>query len=148
MKVCAVFESNGEGGYGVYFPGLPGCISAGDSLTEARRMALEAVTGHVALMMADGEHIPPAVAERPGRAPKGAVVEVLEVSDAEIRAEVPKMRRSLEKARLKRRGKCVRLNITLPEELVGRADRYAEEHGESRSGMIAHALEVVMEKGD
>lgn len=111
-------------------------------------MALEAVTGHIALMLADGERVSPSVSERPGRTPKGAVVEVLEVSDAEIRAEVPKMRRSLENARLKHRGKCLRLNITLPEELIGRADRYAKRHGESRSGLIAQALETVMEKGD
>lgn len=147
MKVCTVFEPNGDGGYGVYFPGLPGCISAGDSLAEARRMALEAATGHLALLLADGETVSPAVAAKPARAPKGAVVEILDVPDAEIRAEIPKMQRSLEQARLKHRGKCLRLNITLPEGLVGEADRYAKRHGESRSGLIAEALEALMKNG-
>ena len=148
MKVCAVFEPNGKGGYGVYFPALPGCISMGDSLAEARKMALEAVTGHLALLLADDETVPSSVGTKPGRSPKDAVVEILEIPDAEIRAEVPKMQRSLEKARLKHRGKCLRLNITLPEGLVGRADRYAKRHRESRSGLIAKGLETLMKKGD
>ena len=148
MKVCTTFQAEKTGGYSVLFPTLPGCVSQGETLEDAREMALEAVTGHLALLLADGEPIPASLATRPARVPKGAVVEVLEVPDAEIRAEVPKMQRSLEKARLKHRGKCLRLNISLPEELIGRADRYAKKHGESRSGLIAHALEAVIEKGD
>ena len=147
MKVCAVFELNGEGGYGVYFPALPGCVSMGDSLEEARRMALEAVAGHLALILADGEAVPSTVGAKPARAPKGAVVEVLNIPDADIRAELPKMRRSLEQARLRKRGKCLRLNITLPEELVGRTDDYARKHHETRSGLIAKGLEGLLKKG-
>jgi predicted RNase H-like HicB family nuclease len=44
--------------YGVSFPDVPGCISAGDSFEEAVANAAEALAGHFALMKADGEAIP------------------------------------------------------------------------------------------
>ena len=36
-------------------------------------------------------------------------------------------------------GKVRRVNITLPERLLNVLDRYATEHGETRSGLIARA---------
>ncbi len=44
--------------YGVSFPDVPGCISAGDTLEEAVENAAEALAGHFAAMRADGEAIP------------------------------------------------------------------------------------------
>ena len=44
--------------YGVSFPDVPGCISAGDTFEEAVAIAAEALTGHFAAMRADGEAIP------------------------------------------------------------------------------------------
>jgi predicted RNase H-like HicB family nuclease len=44
--------------YGVSFPDVPGCISAGDTFEEAVANAAEALAGHFALMKADGETIP------------------------------------------------------------------------------------------
>jgi predicted RNase H-like HicB family nuclease len=43
--------------YGVSFPDLPGCISAGDTFEEAIANASEALAGHLSLMQADGEVI-------------------------------------------------------------------------------------------
>ena len=40
----AVFEPAVEGGYVVTFPALRGCITQGDTLTEAREMAADALT--------------------------------------------------------------------------------------------------------
>jgi predicted RNase H-like HicB family nuclease len=45
--------------YGVSFPDVPGCISAGDTLEEAVANAGEALAGHLALMRHDGDAIPP-----------------------------------------------------------------------------------------
>jgi predicted RNase H-like HicB family nuclease len=45
--------------YGVSFPDVPGCISAGDSFEQAIDNAAEALAGHLALMRADGDPIPP-----------------------------------------------------------------------------------------
>lgn len=44
--------------YGVSFPDVPGCISAGDTFEEAVANAAEALAGHFAAMRADGEAIP------------------------------------------------------------------------------------------
>ena len=44
--------------YGVSFPDLPGCISAGDTFEEAVANAAEAIAAHLALMRADGDTIP------------------------------------------------------------------------------------------
>jgi predicted RNase H-like HicB family nuclease len=44
--------------YGVSFPDLPGCISAGDTFEDAIENAAEALAGHLALMRVDGDHIP------------------------------------------------------------------------------------------
>ena len=44
--------------YGVSFPDVPGCISAGDTLDEALANAAQALAGHLALMRADGDPIP------------------------------------------------------------------------------------------
>jgi predicted RNase H-like HicB family nuclease len=44
--------------YGVSFPDLPGCISAGDTMGEALHNAGEALAGHLALMKSDGDPIP------------------------------------------------------------------------------------------
>ena len=39
--------------YGVSFPDVPGCISAGDTFEDAVENAAEALTGHLALMRTD-----------------------------------------------------------------------------------------------
>jgi predicted RNase H-like HicB family nuclease len=44
--------------YGVSFPDVPGCISAGDTFEDALENAAEALAGHLALMRADGDVIP------------------------------------------------------------------------------------------
>jgi predicted RNase H-like HicB family nuclease len=44
--------------YGVSFPDLPGCISAGDTFEEAIDNASVALAGHLAIMEADGDPIP------------------------------------------------------------------------------------------
>jgi predicted RNase H-like HicB family nuclease len=45
--------------YGVSFPDVPGCVSAGDTFEEAVENAAEALAGHLALMAAEGDPIPP-----------------------------------------------------------------------------------------
>ncbi len=54
----AVLEPDGDGGYGVYFPDLPGCVSAGDDLAETLDNATEALGLHLYGMEQDGETIP------------------------------------------------------------------------------------------
>jgi predicted RNase H-like HicB family nuclease len=55
--IALVHKDNGTS-YGVSFPDVPGCISAGDSFEQAIANAADALTSHFAIMRADGEPIP------------------------------------------------------------------------------------------
>jgi predicted RNase H-like HicB family nuclease len=44
--------------YGVSFPDVPGCISAGDTFEDAVANAAGALAGHLALMRIDADAIP------------------------------------------------------------------------------------------
>ena len=43
MLLKVVFEPSDEGGYAAYVPALPGCVSEGDTLDEARQNIREAI---------------------------------------------------------------------------------------------------------
>jgi predicted RNase H-like HicB family nuclease len=43
MKVNVILEPSDEGGYTVYVPSLPGCISEGDDIDEALKNIQEAI---------------------------------------------------------------------------------------------------------
>lgn len=43
MRFKVVLEPSGEGGYTVYVPSLPGCISEGETVEEALRNIREAI---------------------------------------------------------------------------------------------------------
>jgi len=43
MRFKIVLEASDEGGYTVYVPSLPGCISEGETLEEARKNIREAI---------------------------------------------------------------------------------------------------------
>jgi predicted RNase H-like HicB family nuclease len=55
--IALVYKDAGTS-YGVSFPDVPGCISAGDTFEQAVANAAEALAGHLALMRADGDTIP------------------------------------------------------------------------------------------
>jgi antitoxin HicB len=52
------FEPAAEGGYVVACPALPGLITEGDTLAEARRMARDAIRAYLESLRKDGEPIP------------------------------------------------------------------------------------------
>lgn len=58
LSYLAVFEPNGKGGYGVYYPDLPGCISYGDTLADAEKSAEEALSLHIYGLERGGETAP------------------------------------------------------------------------------------------
>lgn len=47
MKINAVFEPQKEGGYTAWIPALPGCISEGETLSEAKQNLLDALEGYL-----------------------------------------------------------------------------------------------------
>ena len=54
-----VFEPTAGSGFSVYFPDLPGCVSYGDTLSEAQKNAQDALGLHLYGMEKDGDPIPP-----------------------------------------------------------------------------------------
>lgn len=58
LSYQAVFHPEPEGGFTVLIPALPGCITYGKTLDEARKMAREAIEVFVEDMIADGEPVP------------------------------------------------------------------------------------------
>ena len=53
-----LFEPAAEGGYVVTCPALPGLVTEGDTLAEARRMARGAIRAYLESLRKDGEPIP------------------------------------------------------------------------------------------
>ena len=47
-----------EGGYTVLAPTLPGCVAYGRTLTEAREMAKDAISGYIASLSKQNDPIP------------------------------------------------------------------------------------------
>ena len=47
-----------EGGFTVFVPSLPGCITYGKDVREAKAMALDAITLYVETLIEDGETVP------------------------------------------------------------------------------------------
>lgn len=55
----ALVHKDPDSDYGVSFPDLPGCITAGSTLEEAREMARDVLMLHLEGMSDSGEYIPP-----------------------------------------------------------------------------------------
>ena len=121
VHYVAIIERAAEG-FGVYFPDVPGCTSAGATPQEAATNAEAALEGHLTLALEHHEALP-AASDIDGL-PRDP--EVDEVARVLVRFDVPE--------------RSVRVNITLPEDLLQVIDRYAKGHGFTRSGLLAQAV--------
>src|SRR5690606_32347225 len=108
--------------YGVSFPDFPGCVTAGGTLEEARVMAQEALSLHVAGMLEDGDAVPaPSSLDAIMAAPENA-------GSVAVLALAPDVA-----------PKAVRVNVTIPEDALTLIDRFAEREGFTRSGFLVKA---------
>jgi len=133
MRYPVVIHKDPESDYGVTVPDLPGCFSAGETLDEALNESVEAIECHLEGMLMDGEEIPqPQTIEHHQSNPDYA-----EGVWAFVTVDISKLS-----------GKTKRVNITLPERVLALMDKYASEHGETRSGLIAEAaIEYIASRG-
>ena len=119
----------GSDSVGVSFPDFPGVVTAGKDLDDARAMAVEALAFHIEGLVEDGEAIPEpssleaVMADRDNR--DGVAILV------PVRTDV---------------SKAVRVNVTLPQDVLTEIDRYADTHGETRSGFLARAAKQAMQR--
>jgi predicted RNase H-like HicB family nuclease len=118
----ALIHKDADSDYGVSFPDLPGVITAGSDLDEARAMAAEALALHLKGMAADGEALP----EPSSFGEIMAIAENRKAVAVLIPAPVEDVR-------------TVRVNVTFPEDVLAEIDHYAEQHGFTRSGFLAQA---------
>jgi predicted RNase H-like HicB family nuclease len=123
----ALIHKDANSDYGVSFPDIPGVITAGSNLDEARKLATEALAFHLEGLAEDGEAVPEpstleeimAIAEN-----KDGVAVLIDAPAAEV--------------------KSVRVNITLPADVLGEIDKYAEREGFTRSGFLVQAAKKAM----
>jgi predicted RNase H-like HicB family nuclease len=124
MRYPVVIHKDIDSDFGVTVPDLPGCFSAGETVDEALIEVVEAIEGHIEGLLLDGEPIPP---------PKSIEFHRNNPDFAEgIWAVV-----AVDLSKLT--GKSKRVNITVPERVLSMMDKYAAEHGETRSGLITQA---------
>ncbi len=57
-KYTIIFEPAEEGGYTVIVPALPGLVTEGDTLEEAKAMAMDAIKCHLLSLKQRGKPIP------------------------------------------------------------------------------------------
>ncbi|HJO58666.1 MAG TPA: type II toxin-antitoxin system HicB family antitoxin [Nitrospinaceae bacterium] len=118
-------EKNSD--FGVEFPDLPGCVSAGKTLEEAKAMAVEALAGHVAVLENIGKPVPAPssideLAEDPER---GDAVMIMIDLDSELM-------------------KPERVNVMIPKHLLGLIDAVAGSG--KRSRFLVEAVERTLNK--
>ena len=58
MRYQIILRPEPEGGYTVFVPTLPGCITWGRTLRQARKMAADAIGGYIESLVKHGETIP------------------------------------------------------------------------------------------
>ena len=123
-----LIHKDADSHFGVSFPDFPGVITAGTSLDDARAMAEEALTFHIEGLAEDEEAIPE---------PSG-LEEIMSDSDnrsgvailVSVKTDQPK---------------AVRVNVTLPGDVLEQIDKFAEAHGFTRSGFLTQAAKKLME---
>lgn len=58
IRYNVIFRPEPEGGFTVIVPSLPGCVTYGRNLQEARKMAIDAISGYIASLKKHKEQIP------------------------------------------------------------------------------------------
>ncbi len=126
MRYIAFIHKDPDSIYGVSFPDVPGCISAGDTIDDAVRNAVEALSGHIRMLEADGDPVPSprdfdAIMNDP---------DLAEDREGAMTTIVPLVRD---------RGSSTRINVSLDLGLLEAIDAAARERGQTRSAFLASA---------
>ena len=58
VRFIAFLRKDAGSDYGVEFPDVPGCVSTGRTVDEARALAAEALAGHIAMLKESGQLVP------------------------------------------------------------------------------------------
>lgn len=116
----ALIHKEPDSAFGVSFPDFPGCVSAGDTLQEALKGASEVLAFHIEGMIEDGTEIP---------SPSDVDTIMADPENRDGIAVLVAAPPATERA--------VRINVTLPSNLLRRID----ERASNRSRFLAQAAE-------
>jgi len=128
--------NDGTQRYGITFVDLPGCVSVGESLDDALRMAAEALSLHVGSMLEDGETVP-----APSTLEQARAADMREAEEEGTTYEPGTLHQFVyfEPVLQSQEVSPVRLSISLKPVVLARIDKVASELGLTRSGLIAVA---------
>lgn len=131
MRFALALHTDDGVKYGVTVPDLPGCFSAGDTLDEAIEMAREAIDLHYQGLVEECLDIPAPRSLAEHKADPLLAGVVWAIVEVNVEKYLPK---------------AVRLNVSLPEDLVRSIDEYARAHHMTRSGFLAKAAQEAMKE--
>ena len=124
----AVVHKDSSSDFGVSFPDFPGCITGGKSIDEVKDLSIEALSGHIKVMREFGEKIP-----KPSKLDDIIADKDYLNAVAFLVVSVPDLK-----------SKTVRVNITMPEDILHQIDVTAKKRGMSRSSFLTHAAQNVI----
>ncbi|MDI6624082.1 MAG: type II toxin-antitoxin system HicB family antitoxin [Brevundimonas sp.] len=123
----AIVEGDQDRGYSAFFPDLPGCVTAAETMVELPSAARDALSLHLQGMAEDGDAFPEPTALEAIKAD----AEVKEVGRILVDTEVEDA--------------PVRVNISIGAQFLKRVDVAAEARGMSRSGFLVEAARAALE---
>ena len=127
MRYVAFIHKDPDSCFGVSFPDIPGCISAGDTLDEAVANGAEALAGHIKWMEADGDPVPSPRSLDEIRDDDG----LEEDREDAVLVAIPLVRDL---------GSTTRINVSLDLGLLEAIDSAARQRKQTRSAFIASAV--------
>lgn len=120
MEYIAYLHKDRKSDFGVSFPDFPGCVTAGRTLDEARRLAAEALALHIRGMLEDGDTVP-------------------EPSTIDDVASDPALKSAVAFLVSSAIEKTVRVNITARESQLKLIDQSAQRAGMTRSAYVVQS---------
>lgn len=121
----AIVHKEADTDFGVSFPDFPGCITAGQTIDEAKDFAQEALSLHIKGMLEDGDKLPV-----PSNLEKIMANKDFADTVAYLVVTVPDAK-----------PRTVRVNITVPEMTLKQIDAAAKKRGMSRSSFLVHVAQ-------
>lgn len=126
-QYVAIVEKDPDSAYGVWFPDVEGCFSAGDSLEETSANAAAALRQHVEVLESAGRPVPQARSVDDVRC------------DTDVSEALASGALLLVVPLLADAGRTVRINVSLDKGLVDQVDAAASARGMTRSAFLAQA---------
>jgi predicted RNase H-like HicB family nuclease len=127
-EYIALIHKDADTGFGASFPDFPGAITVAQTLEELRSEAEQMLAFHIEGMIEDGDEIPSSTS-------LDHISKSKDYKDA-VAVLVIKAPEDLSHA--------VRINITIPDQMLKRIDRHAAKHGLTRSGFLVQAAKKEM----